>query len=314
MSTPGSVSGRRLLVAALLAGLVVTAIYSGVYTGVVVLGPAEVALPLGGGPVAVALTVLGTWLTEVLWYVPYLLVILRFVAEPSRENAVTGAIIIYAVGLLFAWLPSRTLGTETTLATAVLPLGNVSTYVAVVTVVWLAHHGGMERLAAAVGRPPEHPVTTLGEDTWLTPDLHVQRGLLAAVVGALVSAGGQVLTGVLYEQVQSVATDGSSVTLTNVGVPVGEFPAEVAFNAAFLLAVLLVTGPRLDRRAVLKATGLLVGVQMAVVLLWALVVPDLQLLPPGGQLLRPMAAVSTLVAIAAAVWLAFHDGIERSWG
>jgi hypothetical protein len=53
---------------------------------------------------------------------------------------------------------------------------------------------------------------------------------------------------------------------------------------------------------------------VAVVLLWALVAPDLQLLPPGGRLMRPVAATSTLLAIAAAVWLAFHDGIERVTG
>lgn len=314
MSTPNSVSDRRLLVAALLAGVAVTAVFSSVYIGVLLLSPAEVVMPLGGGVVAVAVTVLGTWLTELLWYVPYLLVVLRFVADPSRENAVSGAIIIYAVGLLFAWLPSQTFGTETTLATTVLPLGNVATYLAVVTVVWLAYGGGVERLAEAIGDPPNHPVTALGEGTRLTPNLTVQRGLLAAVAGALVGAGGQLLTGVLYRQIQSTAAGRSGVGFTSAGLTPDQFPAEMGFTAAFLLAVLLVTGPRLSRRSILTAAGLLVGVQVAVVLLWALVVPELQLLPPGGQLLRPLAAVSTLVAIAAAVWLAFHDGIERVTG
>lgn len=162
MSMPTPVSGRRLLVAALLSALAVTGAFSSVYTGVLLLGPAEVVLPLGGGAGAVAAMVLGTWLTEVLWYVPFLLVVLRFVAEPSRENAVSGAIIIYAVGLLFAWLPTQTMGAETTMATTVLPLGNVATYLTVVTVVWLAHGGRPERRRVHGRRPPAGPVPRRG--------------------------------------------------------------------------------------------------------------------------------------------------------
>ena len=314
VSTPSTVSDRRLLVAALLAGVAVTAVFSSVYIGVLLLSPADVAMPSGGGAVGLAMAVLGTWLTELVWSVPYLLVVLRFVAEPSRENALSGAVIIYAVGLLLAWFSTQTLGTETTLATTVRPLGNVASYLAVAAVVWLAYHGGVERLAEALDDPPEHPITALGEDTQLTPTLTVQRALVAAVAGALVGVGGRALTGMVYDQVRAATADGPTVSLTGVGVGVEQFPAEVGFTAAFLLAVLLVTGPRLSRRSVLTALGLLVGVQVAVVLLWALVVPGLQLLPPGGRLMRPVAATSTLLAIAAAVWLAFHDGIERVTG
>ncbi len=299
-------SDRRLLVAAALAALAVTAAYSVVYTGVASLGPSEFVVPGDGGAVGVALTVLGTWVTGVLWYVPYLVVVLRFVTEPSEETALSGAIIVYAAGLLFAWLPPQVLGTGATLATAVVPLGDVAAYLAVVTAVWLAYHGGAER----VGEGVDHPIAAIGADARLTPGLPLQRGLFAATAAAVLGTGGQVLTGVLHEQARSAATAGFGVSFaTGVGIPPERVPVELAFEAAFLLGVLLVTGPRLERRTVLKATGVVVGVQTTAALLSALFV-DAELWA-GGLLLRPVAGAGTLLAIAAAVWLAFHDGLER---
>ncbi|WP_277542421.1 hypothetical protein [Haloarcula laminariae] len=299
-------SDRRLLVAGALAALAVTAAYSVVYTGVASFGPSEFVVPGEGGAAGVALAVLGTWVTGALWYVPYLAVVLRFVAEPSGESALSGAIIIYAAGLLFAWVPTRVLGTEATLATAVVPLGDVAAYLAVVAAVWLAYNGSAERVVEGVS----HPVAAIGSDARLTPDLPLQRGLFAATAAAALGTGGRVLTGVLHEQVRAAATTGFGVSFTTgVGVPPERVPVELAFEAAFLLGVLLVTGPRLKWRTVLKAVGVVVGVQVTAALLNALFV-DTELVA-SGLLLRPVAGAGTLLAVAAAVWLAFHDGLER---
>ncbi|WP_324664957.1 hypothetical protein [Haloarcula sediminis] len=269
------------------------------------LGPSEFVVPGDGGAAGVTLAVLGTWVTGVLWYIPYLAVVLRYLAEPSGESALSGAIIIYAAGLLFAWVPTRVLGAEATVATAVVPLGDVAAYLAVVAAVWLAYHGGAERVAEGVS----HPIAAIGADARLTPGLPLQRGLFAATAAAVLGTGGQLLTGVLHEQVRSAATAGFGASFTTgVGVPPERVPLELAFEAAFLLGVLLVTGPRLKWRTV-KAAGAVVGVQVTATVLYALFVGTE--LVAGGLLLRPVAGAGTLLAVAAAVWLAFHDGLER---
>lgn len=308
MTTAAQTSDRRLLVAALLAAVGVTAIYSTVHTSIVLLGPTEVVTPFDGA-VGFVVTVVGTWLSAALWYVPYLFVVLRFLGEPSQKNLVGGAVVIYLVGLLFTWLGGQVLGAETTAAAAVRPLGNVATYLAVVTVVWLAYHGGVERLTDALDTA--HPVTAIGAETRLTPDLPLQHGVLAAVAAGLLGALGLALTGVLYEQVQAAAAGPSGVVLASVGVPPERIPFEAGFQAVFLLSVLLVTGPRLSRRWVATAAGVVLAGQTAVAVVWGLVVADTELLAVGGPLLRPVAGASTLLALAVAVWLAFHDGVER---
>lgn len=313
-------SDRGLFVPALLAGLVAGAISSGIVTVSVLFGPGSSFAPVGGQVVTVLVHFLGTWVSNALWYVPYLVVVLLTVADPTRRTVTGGAIVVYGVDLLFTLGARQVLSVETTPATFAAPLASVVEYLAVATVVWLAYHEGYERLTGAVGDVRGHPLVA-GKQ--LGPDLPLGRGLLAVALAALVGAVGLVLTGTVQALFQDLATSGAGSPGgstagggTTTGISVSRLPVELVFQASFLLAVLFVTGFRVAVRDLLKGVALVVGVQSVVTLLSALVPPTqpVDLWSHRGPVLAPLPDAAAFVAIAIAVWLAFHDGMANVGG
>jgi hypothetical protein len=190
---------------------------------------------------------------------------------------------------------------------------------AVATAAWLAHHGGYERLVAAVGEVPQHPLFAAVADERIGPGLTVQRGLVVAVLAGAVGAGGLVSAGWAADLLGAVAraTGGSGAPFFagrwQMGIPPTRLPVEWLFEASFLLAVVLVTGPRLRARAVAAGVAVVVAVQSTVALLPMLVPPSepVFLLAPSGPVLTPLGDVVVLLGIAVGVRVGLHDGGGR---
>lgn len=314
-------SNRQVFVAALLAAVFASAILGAVFTAVSALNPANSSAPVGGPVATVLFQFVGTLASNVVWYLPYLLVVLLTVVEPTRRIVVGGAVILYSVDLLFTWAARQAFAAETSLATFAGSLTIVFEYLAIATVVWVGYHGGYERLREALGDAQQHPLfAAIVDDRQLGRGVSIELALLAVVPAALVGALGLLFTGAVQRRLYDLATsgpNGPAVTInfgasTAAGVSTGQLPVEFALQASFLLAVLLVTGPQLARSDVLKGIAVIVGVESTVALLPTLLPPfrTVDLWAPDGPVMAPLAAVVPFLAIAAAVWLAFHDGRE----
>ncbi|MFC6726355.1 hypothetical protein ACFQE1_18705, partial [Halobium palmae] len=148
-------SQRRLLGAALLAGVSIAVVF-------VAFSWSRLFLTNGSfdGAAGVVLGVLIEGTVATAWFVPFLLAVLIVLATPSRRTVAIGAALVYGVGLLS--IVGRTLlgGVPVGIEPVVLavPLASVANFLAVATAVWLAYHGGYERLAAAVGSLDRHPL------------------------------------------------------------------------------------------------------------------------------------------------------------
>lgn len=319
MPVPESDSGRRRLFgAAILAGVLIAVgfvtvswsrlLLTGRYSaeaGEIVLGV------VSGGVLATAA------------FVPFLLAVLVVVAGPSLRAVVGGAVLVYAFDLLLtvgrAILTDLPGGIELTVLAV--PLVRVVTFLAVATAVWLAYHGGYERLVSAAGNADHHPLFAIVADEQIGPALSLQRGLVVAGLAAIVSAGGLVLVGGIGDFLRAVArseTAGSTTIVfhqgqtLSVGISLAQLPAQWLFEASFLLAVLFVTGPWLGVRDLLKGITVVFGVQSTVTLLPVLVPPfrPVELWDTSSPVLTPLGDAILLVGIAIAVWLAFHGGLE----
>lgn len=314
-------SNRQLFLAALFAAVFASGILGAVFTAVTILDPTS-SFSSVGGPVSTFLfQFFGTLVSNVVWYLPYLLVVLVTVVEPTRRTVTGGAVILYSVDFLFTWASRQALAAETTLATFAGPLTTVVQYLAIATVVWVGYHGGYERLREALGDAQQHPLfATIVDDRQLARGVSVERALLTVVPAALVGALGLLFTGAVQTRLYDLATSGPSgpsITInfggtTAAGVRIEQLPVEFALQASFLLAVLLVTGPRFARSDVLKGIAVIVGVESTVALLPTLLPPfrTVDLWAPHGPVMAPLAAVIPFLAITAAVWLAVHDGTE----
>lgn len=254
-------------------------------------------------------------------YVPFLLAVLIVVAGPSRRAVAGGAVLVYVFDLLL--IVGQTFLTPVGIGFTVLavPLVRVVALLAVATAVWLAYHGGYERLVSATGNADQHPLFAIVADEQIGPALSLQRGLVVAGLAAIVGAGGLVLVGGIENLLRAVVrleTAGSTTIVfrqgqtTSVGIPLARLSAQWLVEASFLLAVLFVTGPRLGARDLLKGVAVVFGVQSTLALLPALVPPfrPVYLLAASGPVLAPLDDVILLFGIAAAVWLAFHGGLE----
>ncbi|MFC6726359.1 hypothetical protein ACFQE1_18725, partial [Halobium palmae] len=151
--------------------------------------------------------------------------------------------------------------------------------------------------------------------------LPVPRRPVVAGLAALVGAGGRVVLDRIGDLLRTLARSGSSGTLSvsfsgpqvwSVGIPPARLPVEWLFEASFLLAVLFVTGPRIEPRDLLKGVVVIFGVQSTVTLLPALVPPSrpVDLWAVSGPVLTPFGDLTLFFALAVAVWLAFHGGLE----
>ena len=252
--------------------------------------------------------------------VPLLVALLLVITAPSRRVAVTGAGLVYAVDLVSV-VGSRLLtprGPDLGLAVLALPLARPVTVLAVATAVWLAYHGGYERLAELTGEAVRHPLFAQIDDTHLGPGLTLRRGLVAVGVAGLVGAGGLVATGGLYDLLVAVGRLGTVGSGTvafparnpgEVGVPLARLPARWLVEASVLLAVLFVAGPRRSTRDLLKGLGLLVGVQSAVILVPAFLPPvdPVFLLGARGPLATALPDAILLVGLAVGVRLLGRD-------
>ncbi|MFC5367678.1 hypothetical protein [Salinirubrum litoreum] len=306
-----SLDSRRLLRGALPASLLV-AVASTVLALLRALPTGDPTELLGVSPAPVAFGVLLSTVTTV----PFLLALLVVVTTPSRRVAAAGAGLVYAVDLV-AVVAGRSLlsrGAGLDVAVLALPLPRAVTVLAVATAVWLAYHGGTERLHAVVGGVPPHPLFAQIADHRLGPGLTLQRGLLAAGVAGLVGAGGLVVAGGLYDLLTAVGGLGApgspSITfsesgLREVGISLARLPVRWLIEASVLLAVLFVAGPRCSPRDLLKGLGLLVAVRSAVILVPAFLPPfePVFLLGPRGPLVAALPDVILLVGIAFAVRL-----------
>jgi hypothetical protein len=318
---PDSASRRRLLVAAVVAGLLASAVQQTAIAGIASFAPAVrsgVLRAVEVGGVTAVVVVLVTLLSSALWFAPYLLVVLVTVADPSRETVAGGVAVLYVLGLL--QILAFTLASPGGFTPAVLavPLATVAPYLGVATAVWVAHHGGYEQLADALKDAPEHPLFAVVAEESLGSDLPLGRGLVAAGLGSFVVVGGLVVAGWLQELLTTPARSafpGTSVrfTATSVGLELDAVPETWLFEATFLLAVLLVTGPRVGPRDVLKGVALVVGVRLTVAVVPAVVPPfeSVALWESGGPMLGALASVVLVVGIAVGAWLAFRDGVER---
>jgi hypothetical protein len=309
---------RRLLDAALLAGTLVAVVF-------LALGWARL-LVRGGVPARTAAFVRSVavgWVLATASFVALLLAVLVVVAEPSGRRVAGGAILVYGVDLLLT-VGQTTLGgfpggiRPTILA---VPLARVVRFLAVATAVWLAYHGGYERLVEATGDADQHPLVAVVGNRRIGAGLSLQRGVVAAGLAALVGSGGLVLAGWIGDLLRSIAYPGAGassavfrqVRIWSVGIAPGHLPEEWLFEASFLLAVLFVTGPRVDHRNLLKGLAVVFGVQSTATLSPALLPPfrPVDLWGPSGPVLMPLGDALLLVGIATAVWLGFHGGMER---
>lgn len=317
---------RRLVGAALLTGGLLAVAFVAFHMGRLLLA--------GSSPGTASETILGVLAGGTLstaWFVPLVLAVLLVVAGPSRRTVAGGAVLVYVVHLVLTvvravWtgalggVPGSVPGGIDPVVLAV-PLPIVATFLAVATAVWLAYGGGYERLVAATGDADQHPLFAVVADERIGPSLSLQRGLVAAGVGALVGVGGLVLAGGIADLLQAFARSGvaepgttqiTRIPARGVGIPLTRLPVEWLLVASFLLAVLFVTGPRIWPRDVLRGIAVIFAVQSAVELLPALLSPDrpLELRAASGPILAPVGDAILLVALAVAVWLAFHGGLE----
>ncbi len=312
-SDPGS---RQLFRAALLAGVSTAAVFVTFFWGRLLLtGDA----PQGAGEVVVGVVTGVTVAT--LGFVPFLLAVLAVVTSPTRRSVAGGALLVYVVDLVL--LVARTSlsgfpGELEPVALAV-PLSRVALVLAVATAVWLAYHGGYERLASTVDAD-QHPLFAFVADKRIGPCLSLQRGVVAAALAALVGAGGLVLAAGIGDLLRTVAQSGPAGGPTivvpqgqvwNVGISLAQLPEQWLFEASFLLAVLFVTGPRLGFRDLSKGVVVVFGVQSTVRLLPAFVPPSrpVDLWAASGPVLTPLSDAVVLFGIAVAVRSAW-DGPE----
>lgn len=271
-------------------------------------------LPEGAG--GIIFGVLTEWIWAIATFTPFLLAVLLVVADSSRRSVISGAIIVYVCGLLLTGsqlvLSNSPIGFD--IVVLAVPLVRVVIFLAVATAVWLAYHGGYERLAAAVGNVDQHPLFAAIADVEIGPALSLQRGLVVACLAAFVGAGGLVLTGGIGELLRAVEqmnTAGAiGVTIPHdqvwrVGIQPERFPVEWLFEVSFLLAVLFITGPLLRARDFCKGVAVLFGVQSTVGLLPALVPPGrpVELWGASGPILSPLGDAMVLLGIAVAVWV-----------
>ena len=319
MSVPSvDVDSERLVRAVLPASLLV-AVGSTVLALLRALPPGDPTELLGVSPVPVALGVLLNTVTTV----PFLLALLLVVTIPSRRVAALGAGLVYAVDFVTV-VGSRTLlsrGPGLDLGSFAVPLPRAVTVLAVATAAWLAYHGGVERLRAAVGGVPHHPLAAHVGDRRLGPGLTLQRGLVAAGLAGLVGAAGLVLAGGVHDLLTAVArleSTGSTTVvfpgseLREVGVPPARLPVRWLLEGSFLLAVLFLAGPRCSARDLLKGLGLLVGVQSAVILVPAFLPPvePVYLFGARGPLVAALPDAILLVGLAVGVRLLGRDESE----
>lgn len=256
-------------------------------------------------------------------FVPFLLAVLPVVADPSLRTVAGGAGLVYVVDLLVTVGQTPRVGplSDVELAVLAVPLPRVATLVAIATGVWLAHHGGYERLAAAAGDADQHPLLAHVPDRPIGPSLSLQRGLVVAGIAGFLGAGGLVVTRWVSEVLQSIGRTGSTeVTrivirpspLVDVGVSLGQLPIQWPIAATFVLAVLFVTGPRLRASDLLKGVAVVLVVQAPLALLSTTgpSVSALDLLAGTEAAPTPLADVILLTGIAVAVWLTYHGGLE----
>lgn len=312
MTELDSEHSRQLVVPALFSGLVAALLSTALLVSLVQFSPTWVG---ADGPLLVQVVVhLGTVASNLVWYVPYLLVILVTIVYPTQRTVTACAGGLYGLKVLVTWIPQMALDGGATLALFVVPFADVAEYLGVALVLWLAYHGGYERVTASIGDVPEHPLAVFIDGKHLGDDLPLQRGIGAVALAAIVAATGLVATDLLHGLLRETSTTGQMQFITTAGVPPEQFPLEVLFQASFLLALLLVTGSRMTPRRVLAGVGLILGVQ------WAVALPvarATEILPANiwagdgpmlGPMLAPVVDVIVFVAIAVAVWLAFHRG------
>lgn len=314
---PDTVNARRLLVAAALAGLLASATQQACFAGLssftpsVAYGPAEFE-----GVAVTALAAIGELLLSAVGFVPYLAVVLATVAAPTRDTVAAGVAVLYGAGLLRALLFGRAVGVAFTPATLAVALDSVVPYLGVATAVWVAYGGGYERFTDAVADVPEHPLFAVLADQRVGPDLSLERGVVAAGLGALVATVGLVFNARFHDLLRDASTGVLDPTATFATVSVGlepdGAPEFLLFEAAFLLGVVFVAGPRVGPRALVKALALVAGVRSTAALVLA-VVPSFEatLWGPSGPILGVLGDVTVLVGIGVGVWLAFEGGLER---
>lgn len=303
------ISDRDLFVAAILGSLLVGTVFSGF--SVLLTLTSGVPSTAGDTPPLLALFVANT-AQHVLSYLPYLLAVLLTMARPMRKALLNGVVLVYVGGILQMYLGTvladwggTAWSAEITGLTAVfVPLDTVVAYLAIAAAVWLAYHGGYERLRTAVS---QHPLFGAVIKDEASSALTLRRGAIAAGLAALLGVVALVVNGALYDQFSGdVSFEGG--WYWTVGVPPTEAPLTWVSQASFLLAVLFVAGPRLTVRDVLKGVAAVVGVQtilrFLVVLGPWIAIQKTAAVPRFGD-------VASFAAIAVCVWLAFHDGMER---
>lgn len=317
MSLHDDLDGRRALRAALEAGALVAFAF-------VAFGWLRLSLT-GGTPAGNLVGILGAGAVQAavatVTFAPFLLAVVGVVARPTPRVVAGGVALVYGVDLLVTLGTTLATGFPGSVGPAVLvvPLSTVVSLLAIAAAVWLAYHGGYDRLAAAAEGADRHPLFANLPGARLGPELSVKRGLVAAGLAALVGAGGMVAANWAVDLIRAAtrAGAGGSVSVTvsgpwvwNVGIPPAQFPAEWLSEASFLLAVLFVAGPRVAARDLGKGIAVIVGVQSAAVLVPALVAPVGPLDPwaPSGPILAPLGDVFLFVGVAVAVRLALHDG------
>jgi hypothetical protein len=263
--------------------------------------------------------VLAGWISATVVSVPFLLAVLVVVAGPTRRSVAGGAVLVYAFDLLVTvgWTSLRGFPGGIELAVLAVPLARVVSLLAVATAVWLAYHGGYDRLVSAAGNATRHPLFAVVADSRLGPALPLRRGLVAAGIAAIVGAAGLVVVGGIADLLGALARVGTAESsiavfsrdwVRDVGIPAARLPVEWLFEASFLLAVLFVTGPRLRLRDLLKGLAVVFGVQSTVHLLPMLLPPfdPVYLLGSPGPVLTPLGDAILLSGVAAAVRLGFH--------
>lgn len=268
--------------------------------------------PTAVGDVVLSL-VYAEGLTAVL-FVPFLLAVLLVVTGPSPRTVAGGAGLVYVVDLLVTVGQSPAVGPFSSVDLAVLavPLPRVATFLAIATGVWLAYHGGYERLTAAAGDADQHPLLANVPDRRIGPALSLQRGVVVAGLTGFLGAGGLVVAREVADFLQSIGhPEPTGVTrvvirpspLVDVGVPLNQLPSQWLIVASFLLAVLFVTGPRLEARDLLKGVAVVLAVQMPLALLAASGRSSRTVDAVAGteSVLSPLADVILLAGIAAAV-------------
>jgi hypothetical protein len=315
-----SPNSSKLVSSALIAGGLAAAVLVAVSWGRLLLTdpPATTTTRLVAG-------LLVEWLLSTVALAPSVLAIVLVVAAPSWRTVAGGATLVYLVDLVLivGQLSLRGLPAGLELAVLAVPFERVITVLAVAVAVWVAYDGGFERLAAATGGADHHPLFALVADDRIGPALTVQRGLVAAVLAASVAVGGLVLTGQIEAALQAmsrsgetggIAVDFSQAWLGDIGISPGQVPFEWLLQAAFLLGVTLVTGPRLRPRDFLKGVGVVFTIQSVATLLPPPNGPDrpVGLWTPTGPLLTPISDSILLVGIAMGIWLVFHSRFEMS--